>query len=274
MFSLKKTFFISFLVIMLLPLLSGAKEMLLCLPGFAGTSSQAQPYVDKMMRYLEKKLNLTDGSMAGKYFADEVMSVSELRSNKPEVALVGPSVFAPLQKDLGMKVIAEVTVNGRGEEIYSVVSKKGGVASLSELKGKTLSGAVVSDEKYVVNVLLDKQVSLGDLKLVPQERPLKSLRSVVRGEAEAAIVDQSVIDHLKDLPFAGDLNIIFESKPVPAPAVVVMGKGLEKAEALKEALVGMCKRPDGVQLCKTLTISGIRTAAIDKYKKLIKRYNR
>ncbi len=145
---------------------------------------------------------------------------------------------------------------------------------MEELSGKTLSGAVVHDPKYLYNVLLDKKVTGGSLTLVSQKRPLKSLREVARGKVDAAIVDQTAVDHMGELPIAAELRIIYTSKPVPAPAAVVMGEGIASADKLKSALVGMCKTPDGSQLCKSLTITSIKAASDSDYNPLLKRYKR
>ena len=53
-----------------------------------------------------------------------------------------------------------------------------------------------------------------------------------------------------------------------------MGDGKKQAVKLKTLLVGMCKRPDGVELCNTLTISAIKGASSSDSKKLLARYNR
>ena len=260
-------------------LLAGAvvaaeKAMLLCLPGFPGTEAQAQPYVDKMLRHLEVKLGLTAGSMSGVFIPDQDAAVRRLVDEKPEIALVGPSVYVSQKAALGMKVIAKVEVNGRGEETYSVLVKKDGPESLAKLKGKTVEGAVVHDGKYVYNVLLDGKIQQDALTLAPEKRPQRSLRKVARGEADAAIVDQAVMEHLGELPFASDLKVIYTSAPIPAPAVVVMGQGVKKADKLEGALVGMCERPDGAELCKALTLTSIKAAADSDYANLLKAYNR
>jgi len=250
------------------------KDMLFCLPGFPGTTSQAQPYIDKMLRHLEGKLALAQGTMTGTYLPDGDKSEKKLAGSKPDLALVGPSILAGSHKAMGMKVIAKVEINGRGQETYSVITAKGGPSSLADLAGKTVSGAVVHDEKYVHNVLLDRKLAAGNLTLMSQKRPLKSLRDVARGKVDAAIVDRSVVDHMSELDFAGDLQVIYTSVPVPAPAVVVMGEGKAHAAKLKSVLVGLCKRADGKDLCKTLTITSINPASDADYKSLYKRYNR
>jgi ABC-type phosphate/phosphonate transport system substrate-binding protein len=270
---------LGFTIIFTLALLTGAvlaseKEMLLCLPGFPGTEAQAQPYVDKMLRHLEIKLKLEEKSMSGVYIPDGGAAVSRLAGERPEIALVGPSVYVSQKAALGMKVIAKIEVNGRGQETYSIVTKEDGPESLAELPGKTMEGAVVHDAKYVYNVLLDRKLADGQLTLKSEKRPQRALRNVARGDADAAIVDQSVLQHMNELPFAADLKVIYTSKPVPAPAVVVMGEGAKNADKLKGALVGMCGRPDGAELCKTLTISSIKAASDDDYKNLLKDYNR
>jgi ABC-type phosphate/phosphonate transport system substrate-binding protein len=267
-------FALAALVGLVRPALAAVDELLLCLPGFPGTPAQAQPYIDKMLRHLEQKLGKPSGSISGVYLSDGVEADKAIKAKRPSVALVGPSILAANHKALGMKVIARVEVSGRSQEVFSIVAKKGGVSSVAGLAGKKVSGIVVNDEKFVVNVLLEKKVKMGSMTLVPQKRPLKSLRDVARGEADAAVVDQSVVDSMKDLPEAADLVVIFTAKAVPAPAVVVMGEGVADAAALSKALVGMCGRPDGAELCKTLTLTAINAATDKDYKDLLDRYGR
>jgi hypothetical protein len=253
---------------------AGGKDLLLLLPGFPGSAVQAQPFVDRVLRYVEGKLSWPTLSMSGLYVPDGGAAARMLENKKPGIALVGPSVYCSEHKSLGMKVIAKVEVDGRASEKYSVVTLETGPAGLAELVGKRVEGAVLEDAKYVHNVLLDRQVPLGQLELKSEKRPLKALRNLARGKADAAIVDESVLAHMSELPFGGDLRVIYTSKPVPAPAVVVLGEGKAHAKALKGVLVGMCKRPDGKELCKTLTLTSIKAASDKDYAKLVKAYDR
>jgi ABC-type phosphate/phosphonate transport system substrate-binding protein len=254
--------------------LAGEKDMLLCLSGSPGTSAQAKPMINKMLRHLEQKLGWDEGSMNGAYQPDGAKAAAQLASEKPGLALVDPSVYVGNHASLGMKVIAKVEVGGHGQETYSVITRVDGPADLAALSGKKVTGAVVHDEKFVINVLLDKKVPLGSLQLAPQKRPLRALRAVVRGKADAAIVDRAVVEHLAELDFADELRVIHTAKPVPPPAVVVMGEGAKNAAALKQVLVGICSQPDGVELCKTLTLTSVKAATDKDYKALLKRYNR
>jgi ABC transporter, phosphonate, periplasmic substrate-binding protein len=254
--------------------LADGKNLLLCLPGFPGTQTQAQPYINKMLRYIETQLAWDRGSLVGVFLPDGSRAAEELRKKKPEIALVGPSIYASQHGILGMKIIAKIEVNDRGNEVYSVVTHKDGPKTLDELVGKTIQGSIVHDEKYVYNVLLGGKVAAGKLSFKSQKRPLSALRNVARGKTDAAIVDQSVIKHLDTLPIAADVKVIYTSKPVPAPVIVVMGNGKAHAAKLKKALVGMCKKDEGRDLCKTLTISSIKSTTDRAYKKLLKNYSR
>ena len=251
---------------------AGVREMLLCLPGFPGTAGQAQPFVDKMLRYLEGRMGWEAGSMSGLYVPDGTRGLNELTTRKPGLALVGPSIYAAGHHSLKMKVIAQVEVNGRGKEIYSVITRVDGPSSLAELRGKTMTGTVAHDPRYVHNVLLNQILPMGELTLKAQKRPLKALRDVARGKAAAALVDESVRQHMSELDFADELRVIHTSAPVPSPAVVVMGENTRHAAALAEVLVGLCGRPDGAELCHSLTLSAIRRATDADYRNLLKRY--
>lgn len=261
-------------LVLSVPAFAGDKDLVFCLPGFPGAKVQAQPYVEKMLRHLEAKLGWAKGSMTGAYYPDEAEGLRQLDTLKPGIALVGPSVLASRYKKLGMKVIAKVQVQGRGEEVYSVVVKADGPTKLEALSGKKITGAVVSDPTFVHSVLLGKAIPEGQATLVPQHKPLQALRAVARGQVDAAIVDQDVIAHLSELPFAKDLKVLYTAKPVPAPAVVLLGGMTKDAKKLQDVLVGLCEQADGQELCKTLTISSIKTATEADYKALLSSYGK
>ncbi|MCU0662493.1 MAG: phosphate/phosphite/phosphonate ABC transporter substrate-binding protein [Myxococcota bacterium] len=256
------------------PAMAGDKDLVFCLPGFPGTKIQAQPFVEKMLRHLEAKLSWPKGSMTGAYYPNEAEGLRQLDSLKPGIALVGPSVLTARYKSMGMKIIAKVEVQGRGDEVYSIVVKADGPGTIEKLAGKKLAGAVVTDPKFVHDVLLGKKLAVGQLSLVDEQKPLQALRAVARGQMDAAIVDKAVVDHLAELPFAKDLKVIFTASPVPAPAVVVFGEIVKDAKKLEEVLTGLCQQADGKELCKTLTISSIKAASESNYKSLFSAYGK
>ncbi|MBN2340211.1 MAG: PhnD/SsuA/transferrin family substrate-binding protein [Deltaproteobacteria bacterium] len=256
-----------------LPVAAARTNLLLLLPGFPGTSEQAQPYVDKMLRYLEKDLGFEANSMTGVFIPDGDKAKSKLNEIKPGIALVGPSVYAQNAKAMKMKVIAKVTASGRGEARYYVVVKKDFAGSIADLAG-TISGTVVYDKQYVVNVLLDRLVASDKIVMKPNKRPLRALRDVSQGNVDAAIIDDDVKNHMAELPMAPEIKIIYTSEPVPAPAVVVLNDGKKHAAAVKKSIANLCEKPDGKELCKSLTISSISPADDTDYKALLKRYNR
>lgn len=256
-----------------LPLLAASTDILLLLPGFPGTPVQAQPYVDRMLRYLETELSLAGGSMSGVFLTDGTQAAEKLTSVKPGLALLGPSVYAAHAGKMKMKVIARITANGRGEQQYHVIVKKDGPTSLSSLSGK-VSGTVVHDEKYVLNVLLDAKVPIGQLTFEPNPRPLRALRSLAAGKVDAVIVDDETLKYMEELDFAVSLKKIYTTDAVPAPCVVVMNDGLSMEKQLKKALIGLCSGESGKALCQSLTISSIRAAGDGDYKALLRRYNR
>ncbi len=263
---------VALMTALVLPALGQVNTVVLCLPGFPGSTTQAQPYVDQMLRYLETKLGQPPQSISGTYIPDGAAGTERITRTKPELALVGPSIYAGQHKALKMKVVAKVSIDGRGEETYSVLTRLDGPKELSELKGKKLIGAVVNDSRFVVRVLLDGRLPLDSVILETQKRPLKALRQVLSGKADAAIVDRAVVEHLPSLDFAKDLKIIHTSKPIPAPAVVVIGGDKSRTEKLKKALVGLCETAEGRDLCRALTISAIRAASAADYRQLLEQY--
>lgn len=250
------------------------QKILFCLPGFPGTTQQAQPYVDKVLRHVEQELSWDVETLSGTYLPDGEEGVEALRKIRPFLALVGPSIYASQHDALKMSVIGQVEVQGRGEESYSVITRKDGPKTIEELKGKKILGAVVHDAKFVHNVLWDKKIPVGSATLEATQRPLQALRKVARGQADAAVVDSMVSSGLTDLPMAKDLKIIHTSKPVPAPALVLMGN---KTLALKlqRVFAGLCTDSEhGRELCRNFAISSVRRASKKDYRDLLRRYER
>ena len=260
-------------VFCLVPRAASSTDLLLLLPGFPGTSVQAQPYVDRMLRHLEQELALPEGSMHGMYIPDGSLADQELENVKPGIALVGPSVYARHAKTMKMKVIAKVTANGRGEQQYHVVVGRSGPDALDKLEGR-VSGSVVYDASYVTKVLFDGKVQDSKLTFQNNTRPLRALRDLSKGKVNAVIVDDETLRYMADLPYASELKKIYSSKPVPAPAVVVMNEGKKFAPKLKKVLVGLCGREEGKALCQALTIDSISAATDGDYSALLKKYRR
>lgn len=250
------------------------QKILFCLPGFPGTTQQAQPYVDKVLRHVEQELSWDSETLSGTYLTDGAEGVEALHKVRPFLALVGPSIYASQHGALNMSVIGQVEVQGRGEESYSVITRKDGPKTIEELKGKKVLGAVVHDAKFVHNVLWDKKIPVGSATLEATQRPLQALRKVARGQADAAVVDSMVSSGLSDLPMAKDLKIIHTSEPVPAPALVLMAN---KTLALKLQRVfsGLCTDSEhGRELCRNFAISNVRRASKKDYRDLLRRYDR
>jgi|LSQX01.1.fsa_nt_gb ABC-type phosphate/phosphonate transport system substrate-binding protein len=257
-----------------LPLGAFPQKMMMCLPGFPGTTSQAQPLVDQLLRFLEADLSLEAQSISGVYLSDDAEASEKLPVLKPGLAVVGPSVYARFSGPLKMKVIAKVEASGRGSDTYYVLVRKDGPASLSALSGQSVAVTGISDSQYVYNVMLDRKLPANSLNLSTPKRPMKALRDLHQGALQAVVIDQAIHDSLRELPFADDLHVIHTSKPVPAPAVVVMGQTPAEAQRIGTALLSLCTTTEGKALCSALSISSIRKASDADYADLLKRYRK
>ena len=261
------------LIIVSMPVLAAKTDLLMLLPGFPGTTAQAQPYVDKMLRYLEKDLKLKSGTMKGLFISDASKAQKKLEAVKPGIALMGASVYAQNSKTSNITVIAKLYANGQKEQKYYIVTGKKGAGNLADLKGKAISGQLANDGRFIQNVIFDKK-GPANLTFKFQKRALKSLRDVAKGKVDAAIIDDVTKEHMKTLDFAKELKIIFTSKPVPVPVVVVLNSAKKDAAKIKKSLTTICNTKEGKALCKSLTISSIIPAANSDYKALLKKYNR
>ncbi|MBN2802097.1 MAG: PhnD/SsuA/transferrin family substrate-binding protein [Deltaproteobacteria bacterium] len=261
------------LLLVSIPVMGAKTDLLMLLPGFPGTTEQAQPYVETMLRYIEKDLKLESGTMHGTFISDGTKAEAKLSEVKPGIALLGPSVYAKNSSDKTMKIVAKLFILGQEEQKYYLVTKNDGADSISDFADKTVSGVIVHDEKFVKNVIFDKGAP-DSIIYKFNKRPLKALRDVASGTIDGALIDSATKEHMDTLDFAKDLKIIYTSKPVPPPVIVVLNDSVKDAAKIKKSLTSICKTPEGKKLCNSLTISNIAPASDRDYSELVKKYNR
>jgi len=248
--------------------LAADKNMIFCLTGFPGTTAQAQQAIDNFLRHVENVLGWPANSASGAFYPDPVQGSSHLKNDSPSLAVVTPDLYLSLHKELKMKIIAKVKAAGRGEEQYSIVVSKAKIKSLAELKGKKVAGAVLYNPTFVTNILFGGEIKASDVTLVNEPRPLSGLRSVNKGEVDAAVVDRSVLAHMASLPFAADLAVIHTSTTLPLPVVVALPGGAKYIGAFKAKMSDLCGAPEGKTVCEAAQLESIEPANESDYKSL------
>ena len=232
-------------------------QVLVCYPGGPVKAKTAAPAMDKMLRVLEKLGGWPAGSFSHAFTskADECRKL--LADKKPAFAITSLGLFLEHRESNHLVPLANPRISGRSEDVYRILVKKGGPKDLAGLKGKTLSGTLLGEPKFLRRVIFKGQINPAEhFMLKPSKRALRSLRKLARGKLDAVMVNQLQYSGIKQLPFAADFEVIFTSEAMPLQGLVADSQKTTKADRAKltNSLVKMCSHADGKQMCELFGI--------------------
>ena len=244
------------------PARAGDKDFVIYAPGFGASASQAKPYLDKFAALIEQRLGWKSGS-ANLAFLDDAKAVADyIDKQKPGYGLLPPSYFLELscRKVATTPLAAVVGLSSASSSLgkWHVVVKDGTVKDLAGLKGKRLASNHLQDARFVSQVVFAGKVAVDkEFVLKPTNSPITPFKWVDRGEADAALVDDAQLAHMKTLPFGKSLVVVFSSEQLPPVPIVSFDKVSKPADraALKKAITEMCASADGKPICKEMQVT-------------------
>ncbi len=255
------------------------RDLLICHVSDMGNAKEAKPYLDAFTAYLSGKLGWDPSSVVARFETKRKKALAAVRKQPPSYATLPLGLFLELRVETGMRPLVLAKADGSTEERYRVLTKKGQAASLAELAGKRLTGDQVDDHAFLGRVIFAGALPAGSsaetyFQLKRAKRPLRAIRKVARGKADAVLVSDRQYESLKSLPLFADLQVVFESAPLPRLGLVWLdGRGSEAdARALAEALVAMCDDPKGASICETFSVEGFAPVPKGHFDAVIKRY--
>ncbi len=257
---------------------AGPRDFVIYAPGLGGTAQQAKPYLDKFFHFVEGPLGWPAGSASGEYFDEPKGAHEYIESKKPGYGMLAPGLFLDLAcaKDAPEPMVGIVGIGG-GTTVsrFHVVVKDPAITKLEDLKGKRLSSNHLQNMKFVTRVVFDGKVDAEKFfQLTPTNSPVKPFKAVDRGEADAALIDDGQLAHMKTLPISSTLKVVYSSQPLPPFPVVAFGGVVKPAEiaAMKKVLLGMCGSSSGGEVCKALQITKFEPLDPGAYKSAIAKY--
>ncbi len=254
-----------------------ARKFLVCHASGVTSREEAQPYIDGFGAYLAKKLSWQPDSYQVQFENNRRSGVKALESFKPAFAAMTLGMYLENEKKFNLKPLVMARVGGKNTNKYRVLVKKGQYASLDALKGKMLVGNELEDPVFLSKVVFAGKIDAAShFKLSNTKRPLRAIRKVSRGKADAALVDGSQFESLKSLPMFNELQVVYESEELPNLGLAYVDGRAKPAEvdAFRSALIGMCKDPDGAKICETFKLGGFEAASSAMIEKVRAMYNK
>ena len=232
-------------------------SLVLCAPGYPGTTEEAQPNVDALAAALARAAGLPAGAVSAVYLNGEEEGVARLRAPGATVAMVPLPFYAKYASTLGLKPrLTAVRQGAQGSlETWTLVAKKGRVGSAAALSGFTLASTAGYSPAFVRGALSGFGQLPKDLKVVASNQVLSMLRRAAAGENVAVLLDPEQAAALPGLPFAADLEVVARSPPLPGALVTTVGAGFPEAswKALEKGFLALPSAPENAEV-----LAGVR----------------
>ncbi len=257
--------------------LAGPRDLVVVRPGGPTASEEACHQVTRLIREIAVRAGWPPESVNAYYFNRAEDALAHIAANRPGFILTTPGFFLAQRAGLGLEPLNQIMLSGSDTHRYHIVVRKdGGPATLDGLKGKTLAGAPITEADFVERVVLGGQFTFGTDITASSGRALSSLRKLCSGDLDAVILDDTEHGGLASLPFAGELNTVWSSVPLPNTGIfAVRGTASEEdAKALLAATSDFCRSEEGSAICETYGISGFRAVPAGVFDGLIRQYEK
>lgn len=247
------------LIVMLVCSIGSAAEttMVVCAPGYPGSTAEAQPAMEGFATAVSTAAGWDRGVFGAEYFESEADGVQRFSAGDAGLGLVTLPFFLEHSDELGLRPEMLAVPTGRQpEEAWSLVAAKGAVKQPSDLDGWQLISLAGHSERFVRGAVLGDWGELpSTLTITFSGAVLSSLRKAARGDKIVVLLDAEQADALPRLPFAGDLEIVHRSPPLPVSVVCSIGDRMtsEKKAEFIGALAGLAQRPEAAE-----ALAGVR----------------
>ncbi|MBL4687974.1 MAG: hypothetical protein JKY37_25510 [Nannocystaceae bacterium] len=247
----------------------GTVNVLVLRVGGTGSASSAQTYIDALMAVTAR----VNGWAAahGKYFTSPRLARTWVTDAKPEYGILSLQAYLALRESLGLSLLGTVDAVAAGGQQYFLISVN--QHDLAGCKGKTLATHLGKDTKFVDNVVAGEAFSLADFEVVDTRRPVKTLKTLLRGEAECAFVDDAQMTALSKLEGADTAQTVWFSATFPS---LIVAKFARTADADAKTFAGnldkVCEG-DGAKACGGAGIEKLAETPAEALDKLTAKYD-
>jgi len=227
-----------------------------------------QPYLDRFVA-LAARLNGWPAAV-GQYHADRASAQAFIQAANPHYGILSLPAFLAFRKKYNLEVIGQVSVSLAGGRQYSIISRT--ASDLAGCKGKTLATDHADDARFIDRVVFAGKLHLSDFTVEQTQRPLQTIKSIIRGSAECALVDESQLEQLAHIEGAEGIRPVWQSTQLPQMVVVAFPSApAEERERFQRKLGEVCDN-DGQSACGEVGIQSLRTASAADYAAVVAAY--
>lgn len=236
-------------------LILSAPTIVFCAPGYPGSSAEAQPVMDAFARALSAA---EGGAFSAVYEQAEDAGVQRLQSKEAAVAVTPLPFLLAHEKDLKLSPrLAVVSKGAEATEAWSLVAKKGRIKKPQDLARFQVASSAGYAPSFVRHAFGAWGAIPETAKVIESGQVLSYLRKASAGEDVALVLDGAQSASVPSLPFAGDLETVARSAPVPTGLVSVVAKRLTQTQEkrLERALLELHGDAlDAVRISRFITV--------------------
>lgn len=233
--------------------------LVVCAPGYPGSTEQAQPTMDEFSAHTSQVSGWSEAALGAVYYNDLAEGLARLEQADAVLALVPSPFYLEYADRLDLRPILEAVSVERSPETWTLVTGKGAVSGPESLDGWVITGREGYSTTFVRNVALDGWGAIPDTAdVVYSVRTVSALRKASRGEPVAVLLDGEQTAALEGLPFASDLERVFESASLPPSLLCVIKDRLapEKIDELTRGLARMSSNKTGREILQQMRLTG------------------
>lgn len=241
------------------PKQTNVNKVLVCYTVGSVAAKDAKPAVEKMVHVIERLAHWEEGTWSG-IFTDDFQKCNALMaSEKPKLVIPPLGLYLRQRKEKGLVPISIPLIHGQSSETFRLVVRKGTFRSVEEMRGAKIGGTLLEDVLFLKKVVFrDRLDPAQHFQLQPSKVALKPLRELASGKLDGVLLNEQQFRALGGLPFAKDLEVVFQSEPIPVPGVfAVSGQTTEEErKRIQRALGGFCEDKEGRSFCELFGIDG------------------
>lgn len=235
-----------------------------------GSAAQAQPLIDKLIGVVAKQNGWS--AAAGKYLTTREAAETQIHSVDPHYAIMSLAAFLALGPKHKLDVIGQAEVAQAGGRQYHIISKNQG--DLAGCKGKTLASDHADDPRFIDKVIGAGKFALADFSLVETKRPVQTLKKVIAGEAECALVDDAQVAELGKIEGGAAVKSVWQSDKLPPMVVVAFPSAPAAERKTFQANLGKICAGDGKAVCREAGLSAFKSASASDYAAVTAAYSK
>jgi hypothetical protein len=230
-------------------------------PGQPGTSQEAQPVMDVLAAYVQKKMG-SGFTIKGRYFNELDPALDFLHNTPPVWGIIRLGFYSKQARRFQMTALASTRPGGYNKDIWHLIVGRDAPEDWKSLRGKVL-GNMLFETDAAACLLFGVLPAQLPFTLGGTFRPLRSLRRVIKGKTTGVVLDRAQYEALEALPLVKEIKTVHTSGELPASPVVWFGTTDDRTKHLAAILLGMKEDRDAETLLKLLQTDGFGPADKD-----------